>query len=364
MREFFGKKELKVYQHAAKKGMKLFTDSEINRASGYERLYRIFWNKKVDEVCSDRVLVKWTKTAIEGIVATEWTLKKTPLMNNHAQQLLRCEYPENAKRRQKRNTVGKNLDEMLHVHKRLLNLDSKLRCLREPSNTEKNKKEKIAGLETELKAKLAELKKNQECLRKSMENMAREKNVSNTDISTNMEVDTDKLNRDEIQLLLAQIEKENVNTSVVSHVTTDNYSGSDDDLLVGTGSISCTSHYEPQSPFALEHEMEYCDSASEVSQDMPARCNSDNEYEVSEAESATETSCSNPSATIPDIQPHSPHGYGQRQSHFPCSEGTDVGHGSFYHVTDSQTLEDDEFLQEILGELAEAVPVKKRKINN
>ena len=140
-------------------GMKIYSNSEINRTSGYKRLYRIFWNKKLEEVCSDRVLVKCTKTAIEGIIATEWTLKKTPLMNNHAMQLLSEDYPEHIKRCQKQNTMEKNLAEMLHVHKQLLSLDGKLRHLRKPSNTEKNKKGKVTELEVKMKAKLSELKK-------------------------------------------------------------------------------------------------------------------------------------------------------------------------------------------------------------
>ena len=81
-----------------KKGMRIYLNSEINHFSGCERLYKIFWNKILEEVCSDHVLVKWTKTAIKGIVATEWTLTKTPLMNNRAMQLLSQEYPEHIKR--------------------------------------------------------------------------------------------------------------------------------------------------------------------------------------------------------------------------------------------------------------------------
>jgi hypothetical protein len=314
MKTFLGREDLNVYPHAAKKGMKIYSNSEINRSSGYERLYKIFWNKKLEEVCSDRVLVKWTKTAIEGIVATEWTLKKTPLMNNHAMQLLSQEYPEHIKIRQKQKTMEKNLAEMLYVHKRLLYLDDKLRHLRKPSNTKKNKKGKIAELEVELKAKLAELKKAQECLRKSFENMAREKNVRNTEISTNMEVNTDKLNREEIELLLAHMEKENVKTFEVD--------------------------------------------SSDSDESLPVSYNS-------------------PSGTIADSLPSTSQNYQQSllKRNLACSEDTpdhgqespfSVGDGSFNTITNSQNLDSDDLLQEILGEIAQGTPLhksKKRKIN-
>ena len=75
--------------------------------------------------------------------------------------------------------MEKNLAEMLHVHEQLLSLDGKLRHLSKPSNTEKNKKGEVTELEVKMKAKLSELKKAQECLRKSIENMAQE-NMSET----------------------------------------------------------------------------------------------------------------------------------------------------------------------------------------
>ena len=138
MKRFFGKANLQVYPNAGRRGIKLYSDGEITRSNGYERLYRRFWNQKAEEVCSNKVLVQWTQTAIEGIITTEWAMKKTPLMYNHAMEHPSKEYPENVKRRQKSKTVIINSMEMLRVHKHLLHLDEKMRKMKDPSNTEKN----------------------------------------------------------------------------------------------------------------------------------------------------------------------------------------------------------------------------------
>ena len=101
MKRFLGKANLQLYPNAGRRGMKLYSDGEITRANGYERLYRKFWNQKAEEVCSNKVLVQWTQTAIEGIITTEWTMKKTPLMYNHTMELVSKEYSKNVKRRQR-----------------------------------------------------------------------------------------------------------------------------------------------------------------------------------------------------------------------------------------------------------------------
>ena len=99
--------------------------------------------------------------------------------------------------------------EMLRVHKHLLHLDKKMRKLKDPSNTEKNKKTKIEENEVEMKATLSKLKTVQESLRKAMENMANVKSVRNVDLSNEMEVDTHQLNSEEIRRLIKQIEDKN-----------------------------------------------------------------------------------------------------------------------------------------------------------
>ncbi|KAJ7383405.1 hypothetical protein OS493_028081 [Desmophyllum pertusum] len=96
---------------------------------------------------------------------------------------------------------------MLHAHKSLLRLDEKLRSLKCPTNTTKDKKTKLQVLEDNMQAQIAEVKKRQEALRKGLENMAREKGVTNSEIVVAMrpEVTTKQLDASSIQAMLKAI---------------------------------------------------------------------------------------------------------------------------------------------------------------
>ena len=148
MGRFVGKLDLQSFPNAAKKGIKLFSRAEIAGVKGYESLYRAFWNKKAEELCGNPSFKKWSKTAIAGVIATEWTLKKTALLGfNHAERLIRQEesHGEKRKRSQTRDTVHLS---MIHAHKSLLRLDERLRrSLKCPTNTTKDKKRKLQVLE-------------------------------------------------------------------------------------------------------------------------------------------------------------------------------------------------------------------------
>ena len=132
--------------------------------------------------------------------------KKTALLSNHAERLIRREQSHGEqKRSQKRETVHQGALSMLHAHKSLLGLDEKLRKLRSPRNTTRDKKRKIQVLEENVQAQMSELKKRQEALRKGLENMAREKGVVNSEMVVTMEVTTKQLDATSIQALFKDI---------------------------------------------------------------------------------------------------------------------------------------------------------------
>lgn len=208
MGKFLGKPDLESFPNAAKKGLKIFSSQQINAVSGYERLYRLFWNRKAEELCRKPSFAKWSKTAITGVIATEWSLKKTALLSNHATRLMDYESSTsdtNSKRKQKTDTVYQGSLSMLNEHKNLLRLDEELRNLKRPDNTTRNKKKKILAMEDAMQAKISELKKRQEALRKGLENMAKEKQVQNNDIVKNMDVNTTQLDSASIQELINTI---------------------------------------------------------------------------------------------------------------------------------------------------------------
>ena len=202
MGRFLGKPEMESFPNAAKKGIKIFSDQQIQAVSGYERLYRLFWNRKAEELCHSPSFVKWSKSAITGVIATEWSLKKTALLCNHATRLMDKKSEGNSKRKQKVDTVYQGSLSMLNEHKSLLNLDKELRSLKRADNTARDKKKKIQALEVAMQGKMTELKKRQEALRKGLENMAKEKQTNNIAIVGQMDVNTTQLDNSSIQDLI------------------------------------------------------------------------------------------------------------------------------------------------------------------
>ena len=210
MGRFLGKPNLQSFPNAAKRGMKIYSSGEMSRVKGFERLYLYYWNKKAEEICSNVNFRKWTKTAIEGVIATEWALKKTPLIFSHSQRLLREDIKDPSRRRQKKGTVKEGALTMLNAHKNLLKVDEKLRKLKSAANTSRNKKMKIQRLEDDMKVQLTELQKRQEAVRKSLENMAKEKGVKNSEMIEKMEneVTTKQLDHTTIKALIDAVVEE------------------------------------------------------------------------------------------------------------------------------------------------------------
>lgn len=140
MGRFIGKPDLESFPNAAKKAMKIFCNQEINAVSGYEHLYRLFSNRKAEELCRSSSFAKWPKNAITGVIGTEWSLKKTALLVNHATHLMDKKSEGDNRRKQKANTVYQGSLSMLNEHKSLLSLDEKLRSLKRADNATRDKK--------------------------------------------------------------------------------------------------------------------------------------------------------------------------------------------------------------------------------
>ena len=203
MGRFLGKPDLESFPNAAEKGIKIFNNQQVNAVSGYERLYRLFWNKKAEELCRNPSFAKGSKTAITGVIATEWSLKKTALLLDHATRLM--DHKPTTSENKKTDTVYQGSLSMLNEHKNLLRLDEELRNLKRPDNTTRNKKKKILAMEDAMQAKITQINKRQEALRKGLENLAKDKKVQNTEIMRQMDVNTTQLDSSSIQELINTI---------------------------------------------------------------------------------------------------------------------------------------------------------------
>ena len=136
------------------KGVKIYTDSEIQQArSDLERKRRLFWNEKMEQLCSDPKQARHDKTTLCGMVDVSWTLRKSGMLETEANKVL---YQEQVVLRggeattkkklgtQKRETIPKNMDRMNAAHQQVETLDGALIKLRqnhsETSSMEQKKK--------------------------------------------------------------------------------------------------------------------------------------------------------------------------------------------------------------------------------
>ena len=57
-----------MYQNASSRKLKIFSQTEIKSAKGLEKVRRQFWNNKGEELCRDKTLKTWTRTALQGVI--------------------------------------------------------------------------------------------------------------------------------------------------------------------------------------------------------------------------------------------------------------------------------------------------------
>ena len=111
-------KEIRMYQKAAERKVKLFSTAEIARMQGLEKIRWKFWNEKAEELCRGNELKNWKPIAIHGIIYTAWTLKKTAVLvveaNNVWEEDLAAETLDTSKKQQKAETVDENVKRTLN----------------------------------------------------------------------------------------------------------------------------------------------------------------------------------------------------------------------------------------------------------
>ena len=102
---------------AETKGLKVYTEKQINGCTGLTNIYRKFWNAKAEAICKNGKYNGWIKTSIEGVVNCSRVLEKITLLNKDV-YLLERKIPELRESDKQLNnlpdlkTVHKNLDRM------------------------------------------------------------------------------------------------------------------------------------------------------------------------------------------------------------------------------------------------------------
>ena len=194
-----------MYQHASLRKLKIYSQPEINSSKGLEKVRRHFWNTKGEEVCRDKTLRTWTKTALHGVIDTSWTLKKTALLAMEANKILNEKKGNMGKTKQREGTLAQNLERTLAKHSELLSINSKLAALNDPENTTRDKKSKIEKLETSAREAMGELKRAQESARKAIENRGKSKTWPAYDVPEEVFDDTAEPTSEDIAGMLKAV---------------------------------------------------------------------------------------------------------------------------------------------------------------
>ncbi|KXJ18933.1 hypothetical protein AC249_AIPGENE25670 [Exaiptasia diaphana] len=160
---------------AEAKGLKMYSDKEIRQASSeMERRYREFWNEKGNQLCREPATKHKSKSALHGIIDVSWTLRKTTLLESmvnitvNEENAVMEEKP--GKGKQKKNTLGKNLDRMKSAHAEVVSLDEELIQLKKDKNSNRAQ----ATTKTLLDGAYTNLKRAQEALSKSIKQRRRQ----------------------------------------------------------------------------------------------------------------------------------------------------------------------------------------------
>ncbi len=142
-----------------------------------EKLYREFFNEKVEALCRNAKYNGWKKMEIEGAINSSWTLRKTTILREEVTSLKgridKINETESVSNPPKMETVAKNVERMMVARSAIDSGNKEIQrfneeidvCVRREYRLQllKSKKEK----ETNIDKMVTELKKAQDSLRKS-----------------------------------------------------------------------------------------------------------------------------------------------------------------------------------------------------
>ena len=155
-----------VLQTPSKFNIHLYSEDEIERARGLNKLRLRFWNDKAVEICSDKSItdeLNNNREAIEGAIHSSWTLHKTSLLELEAEELedkAILVYDDAVARELILKNVKKNRDRMKTAHATIHALSN---IIAESSESQKMQ------LEKQLSQEISELKKAQDALSKAIQ---------------------------------------------------------------------------------------------------------------------------------------------------------------------------------------------------
>lgn len=147
-------------------GIKVYSKSEIESASGLKQEYLKFWNDKAAELCEDKnVREKFqnNKRAIMGAINSSWTLHRTELLQLQAEEVAeeaKTVYTDEVRREQFLSSIRSNVTKMQDATSSVTQL---YHIMDNSTPTE------ILGMEEDLTKEVSKLKHCQDALIKALQ---------------------------------------------------------------------------------------------------------------------------------------------------------------------------------------------------
>ena len=160
-------------------------------------------NIQIERLCSDSQIRSWPKIAIEGAANVAWRLRKTSLLYLQAKEATNS--TSNATTKQKKETIGSNIDRMMGAQKAVLDMNKLLHKLRS--------KESQVGNKAIIQQKEEQLEDGLTELRKSIEKRLKQGEVSREEIDNLVESATDlgEFREEELDKILEDMESQSSN---------------------------------------------------------------------------------------------------------------------------------------------------------
>ncbi|XP_077865384.1 uncharacterized protein LOC144351977 [Saccoglossus kowalevskii] len=195
------------FPYAGSKGMKLYSVHEIRAAVGMEKLRRRFLNEKVEELCRDKIIRKWSKVAISAAADVAWTLKKSKYLILQADKLKYSSHEPKTKL--KPRTLVENVSRVMKADEQVQNINTTLKQIKNKKGT---KLLEIQKAEEYMKSALSELRQAHEALRKVLQHRRSELNISNEEYSANLQEMYDSIHvpAEVMEKMIAGIRKKSV----------------------------------------------------------------------------------------------------------------------------------------------------------
>lgn len=163
--------------------MKLYSEEEIQHTSGYTKLYRQFWNRKVTEINDDPVSKRATnedKVAARSAIDTAWAVEKAEVLKLDAHRLEMVindkdiTFPR--KNLQSLQNVLSNVDRVSKIRAKIDAKYANIEEMTQQPNTADNT-EIIKCMEDSIDNFISELKKANDALKKIIENCNAKVNI-------------------------------------------------------------------------------------------------------------------------------------------------------------------------------------------